>query len=242
LRTAEQQNPDSTPATQHQLTAFADTSTDVTQPLRTGPPPAHVGLDTAPTVTPAPAINLREYPVASFTWPTSASSGTLLHSVLFPDAFIGGSGFSFIQNKITNFSAARHGVRLSVRTNGNKMLYGALLCSWEPAVHLGGSRSDLNIYSSSGLPHMLVSANAPITEVMECPYHSPDPYYSVDGYQSGCVGALDVWVAAPLMAVETTTATALQVTVYAQITDLELLYPTADATVGAPSPLTRAAA
>jgi hypothetical protein len=221
------------PLVQENNVAFQDVSTTETPMMLTGPLALY--RDLATTSIPTPAASMaRPYPVADITWSQDAAFGSLLMAVNFPDALLGlpsgPTGFPFLVSKITNFQYARHGVRLTLRVNGNRFLYGALLAAWEPATHIAGS-VPTRMTCDSHLEHLLIFANSDETPQLDCPYHSPDPYFRVNGFASGCVGTLRVWVAAPLTSVQPDVATGLQVSVYAEMTDLELVGATSDTVV-----------
>jgi len=201
----------------------------------------HQDLNTAPIDTPASVLG-RVYPVGVINWSSDTPQGSLLATIPFPDAFLTtGGGIPFLRNKMVNFVSARHGVRLTFRVNGNKFLYGALLCSWVPAAHMVGDYSFDNMIVDSGNNHVIVSLNDAVSEELDCPYHSPDPYYRIAQFQSGCVGVLKVWCLSQLLSVQATSSTSVDVTVFAQMTDAELMHPTTDVTVGSPPPLARSA-
>lgn len=179
----------------------------------------------------------RPYPVATFPWVQGNTAGTLLQTVNFPDALF---AIPYISRIIGNFKHFRAGVKITIRMNGNKFLYGALLASWDPATCLDAASSDdTSLYSSAGFPHALVLVNDPVVSEIMIPYVHPDPLLDIATYQSGHIGSLDVTVAGVLWSVNATTPPSIGVTVYAQFVDPVLQTPTTSTVVGSPAPITR---
>jgi len=180
----------------------------------------------------------RQYPVATFPWSTTDPLGASLATVNFPDVIL---TKNFMQSKIANFAHFRAGVSITARINGNKFLYGTIMLSWEPATDLTPSTSLLEggLYGMSGNPHILMNINDAIMPTLIAPFHSNQPMIDLETYASGAIGTLNAHVMVPLNSVSSTTTNTVQVTLYANFTDIVLSTPTGLTLISTPTPFIR---
>lgn len=226
------------PPTQNDVTSFQDTGLESTTVSDVSAIDLYQGLSVYPLESTSQII-CRPYPVATFQWSTDDNPGTVLGALNFPDLLF---AKAFIANKLANFTYMRAGVRVTARCNGNKFLYGGLMLSWTPAAHLlPTSDPQVNLFTASGNPHTLLCINDAVMPEMDMPYISPDPYVNIGNYQSGCIGTLDVIVAASLQSVSPLATNKVEVTLYAEFTDATVEGPTPTVHMGSPTPVTHLA-
>lgn len=190
-------------------------------------PPAVPVLDGfVPGAAGAPSdVIKRIYPVHTFTW-TSALAQGYYERVSFPDALF---AQPFIKDKLKNYTYFKAGVALSVRLNGNKFNYGALILSWDPATTMdiqATGFADSNIFTSSGFPHLLINANDAETPELTVPFVFPQTALVPRVQGGGQIGTFDITVLCPLTTISSVVAPKVEVTVYAHFTDIIIDGPT----------------
>jgi hypothetical protein len=179
---------------------------------------------------------VREYPIATVTWAATSAQNDLLSTINFPDALF---AKSYIADKLRGFQHFRAGVEVSFRVNGNQYLYGLLMASWDPATSLDASANEeSNIWTSSGFPHVLISANDAVVPTLRIPWVFPHPALDLATFASGSIGSLQLSVVAPLQSMSSSTPPTLVVTVYAKFVDPRVFTPTTGVTLATPTPAT----
>lgn len=218
------------------VTSFADPSLSVTSAVSDPTAQTRLYGPIQPSAGDAPIAALtREYLVADFSWDSSVPSGNFLGTVNFPDALF---SKSFIASKLDHYQYFRAGVKVTVRINGTPYVYGLLQAAWDPAPNIDGyADTEVQIYSGSGFPHILIDPGSPTVDVIEIPYTQPDPFVDLSSYQSGCLGSVDFGVLAPLRS--TTGGGSVNVSVYAQFTDPVVSGATNSITLNTPAPRAR---
>lgn len=201
-------------------TEFQDS--DVQNVILTPPAPLpfYKGMRAAPSSEVLAALT-RPYQVATITWPSTATSGTYLGTVSFPGAL---TDVPFNKNMLAGFRYLRSGVRLSIRINGNKFLYGSIVASWDPATGLDAlSYLETNLFTSTGFPHALISANNNSSTEMCIPYLWNQPFMDLPTITSSggiaAIGTVDFTVMAPLTSVGSTVAPTVTISVWAEFLD-----------------------
>jgi len=211
-------------------TTFIDPVVESTPPVAS-PEPLHYfdALLTGSSDAPSFAIQ-RPFKVASASFSTTDARESPLLSIPFPDALF---SIPFIADKIRNYRYFRAGVKVTIRVNGNKFLYGTMIVGWDPATSLDATASfEVNTYSISGGPHLLVDVSKPIVEEFDLPWIYPFPCIDVATFDSGCMGTVDIVVLNPLTPVSTSSAVVtIPVDVYAQFVDVVLDGPTDNTTL-----------
>lgn len=177
-----------------------------------------------PCPAPVPEMALRQYKVATFDWTSGTGFGELVTTLNFP----------YLLTQIASMPCSlkwarfmRAGVEVELRFNGSQFMSGALMVSWDPATAINAvASSDSNIYTSSGFPHVLVSANTSSAVKITVPYVHPSPFFAVTNARPDEIASFDVSVAAPLRGTDAATTPTLKVSVFARFIDLYLDSPT----------------
>lgn len=238
LLKADTEIPTAPPPVQNQVTSFQDTAVESVPASGISAIQLFDNLSAYPADSTAAVIS-RPYPVTTIRWSTDDSQGALLATLNFPDLLL---AKPFISSKLANYTFLRAGVKLTARCNGNKFLYGCLMLGWTPAAHLDPASDDsVNLFTTSGGAHALLSINDAVMPEMHMPYISPDPYINLGSYASGCIGTLDVLVLAPLLSVSPIATNVVEVTIYAEFTDTRVEGPTPTVALASPSPIVHTA-
>jgi len=168
---------------------------------------------------------MRQFPVAELSWTQGQAYNYAIGGINFPDALL---AVPYIADRVRYFKYMRAGVEVSFKLNGNAMLYGTLLASWDPTSCLDwADSSEIVIPTLSGNPHVLLEANDSDSAGATIPYMWPFPAIDLQSYVPGSIGTVDILVLNPLTPVSTSSSSAsITVTVYARFVGLELSGPT----------------
>jgi hypothetical protein len=162
----------------------------------------------------------REYAMAPITWTTASASGTLLATYNFPDALF---QIPFIQQKINDFRYFRSAVRMTFRMTTTRFLYGKLMVAFQPTPQLTPF-PPTSVFNWSSYPHILISASAGESAVLDIPYVSQNRGLDLENFLTNEMASIKVYVLNPLTDVMGEPANA-QVFVTAQFIDAELWLP-----------------
>lgn len=153
----------------------------------------------------------RPYNVGTYIWPASATIGTNVFTIVFPDVLF---AITNLQNKLASMAFMRPDIEISVRVNGTLMHYGRLVFCWIPQAVLMNAtyKNYKNAFSNKWFQ---VSANSQQVTKIKIPYTSYKNYINI-GLNSTDLFTLYGYVSVPLNSVNGT-ASPVNVTVFAQI-------------------------
>jgi hypothetical protein len=160
----------------------------------------------------------RTYVVHNTTWSSADATNTLLGQFDFPDILV---AFPFLAEKLDDFYGGRGGIRFGVRIVTSKTNHGSLMVMYTPNPYSDAFPAT-DVYTSSGFPHMLVSASE--TGVLDAPYISQLRFMNLTAFVSGEMGRYRIIVNNPLVSVLGDVADA-QVVVTAQFLEFETMLP-----------------
>lgn len=167
----------------------------------------------------------REYQLALYSWDGTNAINFTLGNISFPRDLL---NIPFINQKVNNFRYFRAGMRLSVRVVASKFLAGKLMVRFHPLPDQNPFFSDINssIYHRSGDPHIIVSAAAGETGVLDATFVYPKRAYNLDVDLPNAVdiGTFSIIVMNPLISCAEDIASA-KVFVTGQFIDAELFMP-----------------
>jgi hypothetical protein len=191
--------------------------------------------DPYPETEVAPLLR-RTYQITGFSWGTQAAHAKLA-TLSFPQLLW---GIPFINSKLSFYNYFRAGVRLTFRFNCTKFEYGTLMLAWLPYYQTSGAPSICNrmndwtslahhLFPASFCNPTLISAQEGKTVSVEIPWCSPKPYMDVSSTYSE-LGELNVFVLHPLQSVSPNPPTGIQIAVYAEFLEPQVVGYTPDTT------------
>lgn len=172
----------------------------------------------------------RTYRSQSFGWPDTATTGTNLKTILFPEVFL---DFPFVYDRLKNYRYWRGRAKITMRMNTTKFQYGTLAVSYLPFYDPSSGAAVKTITFQQRLQNnaMLFSANTGATVEFELPFVCPLSWWDVGlvgtaGYK-GLLGAVFVDVLNPLSSASPTPPGTVEVSVFLQMLDGEVagLFP-----------------
>lgn len=171
----------------------------------------------------------REYELSSTSWTISQATSAILSTLSFPEAI---TNQAFISQKISDFRYFRAGIRVTFRIVGNKFLYGALLCAFDPQMDIKTNfPSAPTVGYLSGLPHIILSASSGDAVIFDIPFINRNRAIDLQNTTASQMGKVYISVLNPLIDMSNTGSTA-QVLITAQFLDPQLYYPHDNAGVG----------
>jgi len=172
----------------------------------------------------------RTYPAPKIVWTPSQIAGVVLATYELPD-FLFGQEFNVA--KLMDYRYFRGGFRITIRIISNQFNYGKIIAFYSPRV-ADESFPVTDIYRASGYPHVLASASAGDTVVLDVPFISPYRALDIVNYTPGELGQIQIRVLNELTSVTTEIANA-EVFVTFGFINSEVMFPHAleSPTVGA---------
>lgn len=168
----------------------------------------------------------RSYIIDTPAWTTDQTAGTTLATYDFPAVLF---DQDYISSKVSDFHNFRAGARVSVRIQSSKFLYGKLMLVYTPDSSLNGYYAEMNnIYMASGYPHLLISASASESAIMDIPFISPQRALSIPTLGGQEMGSFKLIILNPLTNINGDTDSC-NIVVTAQFLDVECFLPTSAA-------------
>ncbi|APG77911.1 hypothetical protein [Changjiang crawfish virus 4] len=161
----------------------------------------------------------RTYQLATIVWNESQATSVELANFIFPKALF---AQEFIAQRIKDYYYFKGTIRLSMRLSASKYVYGQLLASANPFPL--NSAHDTNVFRSSGLPHVILSASESSTVVLDIPFINNKRALIIPNHDGSEMARVKIRVLAPLRNTDGTTASAT-LTVFAQFLDVKLALP-----------------
>lgn len=176
----------------------------------------------------------RVYLLDSFDWVASNTRGQVLKTYRFPDNLLAKNP---IANKVNNFFGLRAGVQFIVLVNKQQFQAGNLLISYLPHAKYNGFKADLHskpygITSRTGVPRVNLDLMDATRATLDAPYASPFVYYNLLTNE-GTIGDFTISVYSPLA--DVSGSGRVGVKVFARFIDIDLQFPTGQATAVAQS-------
>ncbi len=221
-------DPSSGVLTQRQLT------TNVDESVLTKTVPLKGDFATAPGIAPYPntigAEVSNEYDIATVTWPTNATQGTVLYSFDLPEIFF---GFPKVSSSLSRYRNLFSNVELKLKVNGNPFVGGAVKVSFMPFLPTSGlttGRYD-PIYHLQ-CPGIFLSAGRSEAHTLKLPYSADTNMYSLESLTpAAAIGSIWITVFSPLTWTSTTPPTALNIKITGRLVDVVV-----DGNIASPGP------
>jgi len=163
----------------------------------------------------------RQYEVSSFVWKTDDGMVISYPDVTFPSALF---SQNYIATKASDFSLFRAGIRVGVRVQSSRFLFGKLLVYYVPDDRYAREGAFNDVYRPTGYPHVLVSASSSDTVYLDIPFISPKRFIDLTNYVEDEMGRVKFMVLNPLTNI-TGDSDNCRVVVTAQFIDAELALP-----------------
>lgn len=194
------------------------------------------GAPDAPTASFVRMSLIGSYPVG-----TAAVAGSLVASINLPDAIM---AVPFVTARLAFFRYIKCKIELYITANGNKFLYGSLICSTQYTAGLTatGTGGTFNgVAYAAGAPHGILDVNSPDGLRLDMDWCYPYPAIDMlDTHATAVMGRLVIQVMAPITPVSTAATTGVvTVNVYGRLTDVVLDGPiglSSAPVMGAPAP------
>lgn len=160
--------------------------------------------------------------LGTYTWTAGGTPGTVLNQFDFPANLLASD---LIKSKTRGYLGLRAKVQIRVQLNANKFAQGRMIICWLPM----GSETRMypgmrtrNLKSLTQLPHVGLDANTGTEAVLHMPYVSNQLKYNVLE-TSGVIGRVFI---AEYLALANPSGDAIEYTVWANFTDIDLDIPT----------------
>jgi hypothetical protein len=161
----------------------------------------------------------RPYPIANGLWSADDAAGSLLVSQNAVGSYFSASTRIF--DKLTGFQFLRGGMKFTLRINGTRFHYGALLLAFYPLqsyIGIAGARRD-NVISATMMPSIMVNPHQDEIAELEIPFVYPYNYLDLTQDFVQDLGEIRVYCFIPLRAVNATTVGTVSYTLYAHFVD-----------------------
>jgi hypothetical protein len=166
----------------------------------------------------------RQYLLSTLSWTTAQAAGTTLGTWKFPDALF---QIPFIKSKVQDFTMFRAGIRVGIRIQASRFLYGRVMLYYRPTDSTNAFASlASNIYTASGYPHVIASASSGDTVFFDIPFISPSRMIDVAAAAADAMGNYTLLVMTPLININGVVDTAT-VLVTAQFLEAHVAVPCA---------------
>lgn len=168
------------------------------------------GASEAPT-----ELASRVYEISQVTWGTVPTSGTVLASY---DLMGSLCSQPVLAEALSRFRYFRAGVKVTLRINANRFMYGKLMAVWSPQ-----PLTESSPFVLAAHPHIVVDANGEDVSELDIPYFSDVPSIDLRRNRTNALGCVSLVVLNPLRTLSAALISSnVVVTAHAQFVDIKL--------------------